>query len=241
MVSVIIMAALFAASLPSSSHSDVSGGVGVGAGETLLEVSATGRVKAVPDVAEISIGVTTDGGSAKIAMASNSAIAERLIAVARATGIPSAALRTESVSVHPVYRNDKDGDETDRVTGYSASNRLKVRVTDVSKAPDVVDALIGAGATNLEGPNFSFSDNVTQQRNARVAAVQAARAEADDYAAALGMHVARVVRVSERSSIGEGGSDIVVTGSLRGARAPVQPGEQETTVTVWIDYALTRN
>lgn len=210
-------------------------------GETLLEVNATGDVKGVPDVAEFSTSVTSDGATAQAALAANSKVAQRLVGAVREAGVTDADVRTSDVSVGPRFRLDKDGDETDEITGYRASNRLTVKVRDVDAAPRVIDALIGAGATGLNGPSFDFNDDAPLKTKARADAVFQADRQARDYAAALGLRVARVLRISERSARNAGGSDIVVTGYANGpARAPVKPGEQLVTVTVWIDYALAK-
>lgn len=207
-------------------------------GEILLEVSAEGEAKGIPDIAEFSTGVTSDGGTARAALAANAAVAQRLVAAIELSGIAARDVRTSSVSVRPRFRVEKNGEDSQAILGYRASNQLTVTVRDVAKAPALVDALTAAGATDLDGPSFRFADDVPLTARARGAAVAAARREAADYAAALGMRVGRVLRVSERAARSDGGSDIVVTGSR--VAAPIRPGEQAVTVTVWIDFALTR-
>jgi uncharacterized protein len=208
-------------------------------GETLLEVTATGEVRAVPDTATFITGIVTDGATAKAAMAANAGRAERLITAAASAAIAERDLRTSDLSVSPRYREDRNGNDSDEIIGYRARNRLTIRVRDVARAPAVVDALIDTGATDLSGPNFSFADPAPLIARARADAVRKAEQQARDYAAALGMRVARVLRVSERRASNDGGNDIIVTGS-RVAAAPIRPGEQKVGGTVWIDYALTR-
>ena len=212
--------------------------------ETLLEVSAEGTVRAVPDVATFSSGVTSAGNSPEMALAANAGATARLIKAAREADVASADLRSTGLRVGPRYRQDGDGDDTDEVVGYRVTSQLSVRVRTISKASTVLNGLIKAGATELTGPDFSFSDDAPQLRAARLAAVKNAQAEAADYAAALGKRVTRTLRVSERRAIAEAGEDIVVTGNrVRGAPlplVPIEPGEQEVSVTVWIDYALTQ-
>lgn len=205
--------------------------------ETLLEVEAEGVVKAVPDQAEFSTAVTTDGRTAKEAMDANALRAGRLVAAIGSVGVPAMDQRTNNLSVRARYKKDKDGDDTDELIAFRASNRLSLTVRDISRAPAVLDALTKAGATEVEGPNFSFADDALLKKAARKKAVAAASMQAEDYASALGMRPLRVLRVSERAVRSDGGSDIVVTGS-RAAAAPIRPGQQETRVTVWIDYAL---
>lgn len=208
----------------------------LGPGETLLEVSQTGEARAVPDVAEFNAEVAAEAATPRAALAAAAARADQLVRAAEAAGVPARDLRTEAVRVQPHRVKDRDGDETGPVLGYAASTRFRLRLTELGRAPAVVDALVDAGATSLSGPDFSFADEAPVRARARRAAVEAALREASDYAAALGRRVGRVLRVSERGA-GGGAADIVVTGSRKGL-VPLQPGEQVVTVTVWMDVAL---
>ncbi len=105
----------------------------------------------------------------------------------------------------------------------------------------VYDALAGAGASGIDGPQFDFADDAPLKSRARAAAVAAAQAQAADYAKPFGLYVSRVLRISERTSFAENGQDIVVTASRANAASPpVLPGEQDVTADVWIDFVLTR-
>lgn len=70
--------------------------------------------------------------------------------------------------------------------------------------------------------------------------MRGAKATVSDYATPFGLHVERVLRISERSASTDSGQDIIVSAMQRGAATPLLPGEQEVTADVWIDYALTR-
>lgn len=211
-------------------------------GETLLEVQARGAHLARPDVMTITAGVVTTGATAGEALAANSATAERIIAALREQGIAPRDVRTAELRVQPRFdRRDEtaaeEEDRSPRIIGYVARNNVELRLRDLRRASAVLDAMFRAGANNVEGPSFSLSDDLPARREARNAAVRLARQEADGYAAALGMRVVRILRVSERSRYTETAEAIVVTGSLvRGA--PIEPGEIETQVTVWADFAL---
>ena len=205
--------------------------------ETLLEVEARGSVRAVPDQAEFSTGVTTDGRTARAAMEANAVAANRLIEAVTSAGLPTIDQRTSNLSVRAQYRKDADGDDTGEILGYRATNRLTLTVKDIAKAQFILDALAKAGATEVDGPNFSFRDDEPLKRSARHNAIAAASREADDYSGALGLRRSRVIRVSERAARSSEGSGIIVTGS-RNASAPILPGQQEISVTVWVDYAL---
>ena len=232
-------AAVVLAAAPSIAQTQAA--TSLGAGETLLQVEATGTASAVPDVATITGTVVSDASTARAALSANTQAASRAVAALRDAGVPDRQVRTDDLRVTSLYRKDKDGDDTNEVTGARAVNRIKVKLNRVADAGRVVEALVQAGATELSGPEFGFQDDSAVRRRARDSAVQHAQDQARDYGSAFGLKLARVVRISERASRMDGGQDVVVTGYRVGkAMPPVQPGEQEISVTVWVDYALSR-
>ena len=238
-----LTAALALAALPAAASSQ-SVPIALNPGEVLLNVRAEGIQRSRPDVMTITAGVVTTGATAQEALAANSQLANRLVDALRAKGIDPRDAKTAELSVEPRFEElTADGRERGengrpRIVGYVANNRLELRLRDLSRAPELIDALFSTGANYVRGPSFSLADPLPAQRLARRAAVAAAREEADTYAEALNMRVARVLRVSERGEFGtDGGEQIIVTGS-RIRRTPIEPGELSTTITVWIDYAL---
>jgi hypothetical protein len=211
-------------------------------GEVLLKVDAEGEFLVRPDMMSVSAGVVTTGRTAKEALAANSALANRLIAAVRASGVEPRDVQTAELAVNPQFARDKgaenDGEDSiRRIIGYVARNRLTIRLRDLRRAADIVDGLFQAGANEVGGPYFGVQDRMPALKGARRAAVTEARAQADDYAEALGMRIARVLRVSERDNSVQDDGTIIVTGS-RVRPAPIEPGEISVTTHVWIDYAM---
>jgi hypothetical protein len=239
------LAGLAAAALAAATSVEVAGqevAIALAPGEVLIKVDAEGEHLDRPDVMGVAAGVVTTGRTAKEALAANNALANRLLAAVRSNGIQARDVRTSELTVTPQFARDRttaeDEDAVRRITGYLARNRLELRLRDLGKAPDIVNALFEAGANEVNGPSFSLSDPAPALRAARRAAVAAARAEADTYAEALGMRVSRVLRVSERQSFeSENDGTIIVTGS-RVQPTVIEPGEVATRVQVWIDYAM---
>lgn len=209
-------------------------------GETLLEVQGEGTFRSRPDRMEIIAGVVTTGPTAREALDANSALANRLIDLVRSGGIPPSAIQTTDLSVTPRFEREEPGEDVrPRIIGYVATNNVEIELAELDRASDLLEALLTAGANNVRGPIFSLADDSRAIAAARGLAVANARAEANAYAEAFGMRVSRVLRVSERSArVGAGGDRIMVTGGRIGRGAPVEPGEIETGVTVWVDYAL---
>src|SRR5690606_13543506 len=68
-----------------------------------LNASGEGFVMVVPDIAIVTIGVTTRGESARAALDRNSAETARVIAAIRGAGVADADIGTSGFSVSPVY------------------------------------------------------------------------------------------------------------------------------------------
>ena len=242
-----ILGAALAAAAPTAAAAQAIP-IALAPGEVLLQVKGKGEHLARPDVMGVSAGVVTTGRTAKDALAANARLANRLLDAVRGSGIEPRDVRTSRLSVSPQFArakgattDDEDYDDEEasprRITGYIARNRIDLRLRDLSKAPEIINALFDAGANEVSGPSFSLSDAAPALREARRDAVAEARKEAETYADAVGMKISRVLRVSERTSFEENEQEIIVTGS-RIPTSPVEPGELATHVTVWIDYAM---
>lgn len=235
----VILAALAALTLPGAAGAQEVE-LSLAAGETLLQVEAEGVSRARPDVMTIIAGVTTTGSTAAEALGANNAAADRVLARMRMLGVSAQDIRTRELSVRPRLARGRDEEEVaPRILGFTANNQVELRLRDLGRAGDIISAAFEAGANNVEGPRFSLSDAAPQRRSAARDGVRLAREEAENYADALGMRISRVLRVTERGRAEERGAGnyITVSGS-RLRSTPVEPGEIDTQVRVWVDFAL---
>ena len=66
-----------------------------------ITVAGTGIVTSVPDQAEFSFGVSTNGQTATAALTANSSKMNKVIAAIKALGIPAASIQTAQISLSP--------------------------------------------------------------------------------------------------------------------------------------------
>ncbi len=209
---------------------------------TLISVSAQASANRVPDIATISTGVVTQATDANSAMRLNAEQMTRVNAAIKAAGIESRDIRTSGVSLNARY--DYENGKSPRITGYEARNTVSVKVRDLSKLGKLMDALVAAGANDLNGPSFEVDKADEAYDEARLAALKKARARADLYANALGLRVRRIV------SIDEGGGMMNPMPVMRAmsadgfagkaANTEIAPGESSLGVTLNIVYELGR-
>ena len=192
-------------------------------------VTAVGSVKAVPDRAELSFGVTTEGTTAKEASRANAARMTELIDALKAAGVRSTEIRTQNVSVS--RRHSPTGEQ---LPGYTAENSVSVKVAS-NRAGAIVDLAVASGATNASGPSFDVSDREALYRDALRAAVREARKKAEAIAGAGGVALGDVTRVVEGG--GEGPTMYLATAD-RAQATPVEPGQEEIQATLTVTFAV---
>lgn len=160
-----------------------------------LTVTAEGRADRAPDVADISSGVVTAAPTAAAALAANATRMTAVVAAVRRAGIATRDIQTSGLSLQPQYRYENN--QPPVLTGYQATNTVALRVRDLASTGKLVDALVAVGANQINGPNFRVDAADAALDEARTKAVTTARARADLYARASGLHVKRIVSISE--------------------------------------------
>jgi uncharacterized protein YggE len=191
-----LLALLIAASMPiAPAAAQSTGQVTQAIAGTRLDLSVTGEVTRVPDLAIISAGVVTRARTATAALQQNAERMDRVITALKSAGIDDRDIQTSSISLNPEYRYPEN--QSPQLTGYTASNQVTIRFRDIRNSGKVLDILVAEGANQISGPNMTIERPEEALDEARAKAVAAGRARANLYARSLGMRVVRVVSVSE--------------------------------------------
>lgn len=205
----------------------------------VVEITVTETVKADPDLANLSAGVTNLAPTAVEAMRQNSAAMNAVVDRIEALGIARADIQTTGINLNPEYVYDQQTSQQN-FSGYRASNRVQVTLRSIDKTGEVLDALIVAGANDVSGISWSIDDPTAAQEQARQAAFATARARAEGYARLAGMNGVRLLEVNE--SVMNGPPimfDMPQAVAARAEFAPVRPGQVQTGVTITVKYEMT--
>jgi hypothetical protein len=200
-------------------------------------VSGEGIVKVAPDQAWVRIGSESRSKNSKDAQQRN---AELMTAVQRQLaklGIPKDAIKTIGIDLQLEF-DYRDGRQTPR--GYVARNTIEVRVDDLAKLGDVLDAAVGSGATNLHGLRFDVKNRDRVEQQALQAAVTNAMAKAQAMATAASRAVDRILRIEESFS-GSAPQPMVMERAMAAradASTPVAAGELEIRAQVRLTAAI---
>jgi uncharacterized protein len=203
-----------------------------------VTLTGTGIVRAVPDLATVTLGVRTEADDAASALSQNSAQMRTLLAAVEAAGIAKADVATAAVTLEPRIVYPEDDKQQPRVTGFSARNAVSVRVRDVGKLGALLQGAVGAGGNELSSLAYDFADRGPLLDRARAEAVADAKRKAEAIAAAAGIQLSRIVRIEEGGA--DNGFNPQPRMMARAAKAdvPVEAGTQEVTAEVTITWDI---
>jgi uncharacterized protein YggE len=199
-----------------------------------ISVTGEATVSVPPDVAEVEAGVTSDAKTAREASETNNATMDKLLQALKAAGIDARDIQTSRLSLQPQNAPNRAGSAA--ITGYRASNRVTVRLRDVSKLAGTIDMLVGAGANDIGGINFMVSQASKLLDGARAQALADARRKAEIYAKAAGVALGSPLAISEEGSPGPMPFRKMMGGMA--AATPVAQGEETLQVTVNVSWAI---
>jgi uncharacterized protein len=205
-----------------------------------LTIVGHAEMRAAPDTAIVTAGVTTETDTAAAAMQTNSAAMGKVVDAIRSAGVEARDIQTSGLSLEPRYdRPEKvSASSRPRITGYSAANEVTVQVRDLAKLGNLLDKVVLAGANRIEGIEFKVAREAALLDGARQKAVADAKSKADLYAQAAGVTLGKIMSLAEET----------VPAPRRMARAvaapsavavPVEAGEMTLSTRVRVVWSLT--
>jgi hypothetical protein len=207
----------------------------------LIVTTGEAVLKRAPDRAWITVATETRDVRAAEARRRNAEAMTAAQAALKGASVGGDALRTTGFSVSPEF-DWNDGRSILR--GYVARNQIEVRVDDLARLPDVLDAVTGPKnvAIAIQGLRFDLKDEVAARNEALGAAVEDALSRARAMAAGAKRSVGAILRVEEHNAGPMPPQPMPMAMRMSAAQAeastPVTPGEIEVrarvTVTVQI-------
>lgn len=210
-----------------------------------ITIEGHGEVMAVPDMAQITSGVNTQGATAREALDANTAAMSELITELKASGIEARDIQTSGFSVNPnyVYTDERDANGYSlppKIKGYQVTNTVTVAVRELDDLGAILDKSVTVGANTVNGVSFSVADPSSLYDDARKAAFADARAKAELYAVAAGGKLDEINSVSEEQ--GFNSPQPVAMYSMRAEAAsapvPVEAGELAFSINVTVQWEL---
>ncbi|MEW6035907.1 MAG: SIMPL domain-containing protein [Candidatus Micrarchaeota archaeon] len=217
-----------------------------------ISVSATASEKVEPDLLNIQLRVQTESANAKQSQQDNANVSADLRAKLKALGIKDEDIQTAYYSVDPVYDSeyvcDKSGYNCrykSTLTGYRTTHSLSVKLSDLAKGGDVIDAASTAGEnqTFVDYVQFTLKDETrrSMEKSLLQDAASEAKSKAQSMAAGLGVSLGDVLSSSESFSYPYYYDRSYLYAAEAGAGAPkteLSPGQVDVSATVSASFQI---
>lgn len=207
-----------------------------------LSANGVGTVYVVPDIAVVTLGVTTRAATAGDALAANSTDLAKAIDAIKAAGVAEPDIGTAGFSVFPVFEQTDPNStapqtEPPKIVGYQVTNEVRVTIRDIASSGTILDAVVKAGANQVTGISFDSSDRKTPSDAALADAVADATRQAGIMADAAGVKLVRIVSINGSSG---GMVPMFARADMMAASAPVpvMPGQREVNANANVTWEI---
>ena len=207
-------------------------------------VSGEGKVTAVPDVAILTLGIEAQEDNVATAQAEASEAMDNVLQALNDQGIAEEDIQTIYFNITQVTRWDMETQE-EIVIGYRVTNTVSVKVREVEKAGEVIDAAVTVGGDmiRISGINFTVDDPSPYYEDARELAIAYAKAKAEQLASEAGVDLGKVTYMTESSSTSSSLYRNYIMEDAMGmaspsVTAPISVGQLDITATVQIAYDI---
>ena len=205
----------------------------------VILTTGEGVVKLAPDRVWVSVAAESRARGPKEAQRATADAMKAVLDKLKALGLPADAIRTSGYDLQPEF-DYANGRQTLR--DYVARNAVEVRLDEIARAGEVLDAAVGSGATSVSGVRFDLKDRAAAEREALRKAVADAHGRAEAAASGAGLRVDRVLRIEEQRTPSIEPRPVMMmrqSAAMQADTAPaIVPGELEVRATVTMTSGL---
>lgn len=210
-----------------------SGAGPVGQNPRQVTVVGSGQVQGVPDTLTADVGIEFSAPDVTTAMNGTNERQQSVIKALSGAGVDRKDISTTEVSLQPEYLGTEG-----TISGYRASNSIRVKIHPADSASRVLAVIVDAGgdATRINSVGYSIADDSQLVKDARARAFEDAKARAQQYAQLSGLKLGRVISISE-----PGAAPTAPPAPPRGAmpaNVPLEPGQQTVNFSVTAVWEL---
>jgi uncharacterized protein len=232
----------------------------IGLSARSFAVEGSGEVAAVPDIAQFTFGVLTEGGDNLTSLQDENATrVNRVIEFLKSNGVGDEDIKTQRLNISPRYSSYNCfrtleapvfGGEAEsliypecppqEIIGYTINQSVEVKVRNMDKVGDIFAGVVENGANTASNLRFTIDDTTELENQARAEAIEDARTKAESTAEAGGFRVGKLLSIDE---FGNQPSPIYGFGVEEAFRADsvspdIEPGTEEISVSVIMRYEI---
>jgi uncharacterized protein YggE len=206
-----------------------------------ITVDGEGKITTKPDVGIVELSVVSKGLTVKIATEDGNKKMTAVIEAVKNLGIESKDITSSQYSLYPQYNYENYN--APKITGYSLSQSITVKIRDLEKVDDVLEAGVAAGSNQIGQLTFDVDDMTKIKKEAREKAFDAAKEKAEEMADAAGVKLGRVVTFSEGYDYmppiyANYKMEYAMDSAIPEAAPSIEPGSKELNISVSVTYEI---
>lgn len=214
-----------------------------------FSVSAEGKITAIPDVAQFTFSVITEGGKDITKLQKdNTEKINKAIEFLKANEIKTKDIKTQSYNLEPRYQYyrcpiSRNGEvkpcPPPEIVGYTITQTVLVKIRNFEKIGDILSGVIQNGANSVSQLSFTIDDPTKIEDQARTEAIEKAKEKAKSVAKAGGFQLGRLLSIEEGGYYPTPRPLYALREAVGGAEAPtIEPGSQEVVVNITLKYEI---
>jgi len=208
-----------------------------------FSVQGEGRVFAVPNIAEINLGVKVeDSPTAQAATQLGVEQMNQVVEAIKEAGVEAKDIKTTQYNLFPNY--DYTRAKGRELTGWNLDQSVRVKIRDLESVGEVIAAATAAGANQAGNVSFTIDDEDELKKEARAQAIAKAKAKAKELSKQAGLKLGKVINVMEsqtsfpRPIFARAEALVGDFGGAGGSAPSIEPGENEVVVSVTLVYEV---
>ena len=202
-----------------------------------ITVNGSGAVTAAPDALVANVSVVSLETSLDEAIVDNNQKMAAISETLKLLGIDPKDIKTSNFSVYPEREKNRGP-----IVRYRVTNTLNLMIRDLESAGSILDQAVRAGANEIHGVRFTFSDPYELERQARLNAVEDAMNKATELVEAAGASLGKVLTISSHHSsplrTEMAVMDFDMSEQAAFSAVPLEPGEMGLNISVSITLSI---
>lgn len=214
-----------------------------------FSVTGEGVVTTVPDTAQFSVSVVTNGGmDIADTQKQNVDKMNKIIDFMKNQGIDAKDIKTNRFALDPQYSYPvcvaNKACPASQVTGYNITQSISIKIRDTEKVGVLIAGATENGANSVSDITFVVGDETKAKNAAREAAIEQGKRQASSVAASAGFELGKLTAVYEESPAGDVSPmpyamNSMVSSEAKQAPTPtIEPGSNEQKVRMTLTYEI---
>ena len=159
-----------------------------------LNISGTGEVYLVPDIAYVYIGTRSEAVEVGDALSQNNQQAQNIAKVLTDMGVDQKDIQTTAFNVYPVQNYGPEGEPME--TRFVVENTVFIKVRELQRLGELLDVVVRNGANQINGISFNVEDREQAEADARRLAVIDAKQKAEELAESAGVSLGDLINLN---------------------------------------------